>query len=120
MDAYLANDVVTHSPGGVEVVGLEANRASWSAARGGLRDLRHEVQAVLMSEDAIAARIVVTGIDVGPFLGIPATGASIRVDLALFVRVTSRRIAEMWEIVDTGTGLQQLGVLGKQSLSPGS
>lgn len=120
MEACLADDIVTHSPGAVESVGIEAHRAAWSAARGGLQDLRHETQSVLVCGEAVAARIVVTGVHVGPFLGIPATGASIRVDQALFVRLRSGRIAEMWEIVDTGTGLQQLGVLVEQPLSPGT
>ena len=119
MQACLSEDVITHSPGGMESVGLEAQRAAWTAAREGLRDLRHEVQSMLVSGEAVAARVVVTGVHVGPFLGIPATGAALRVDQALFARLASRRIAEMWEIVDTGTGLQQLGVLGKRSLSPG-
>lgn len=120
MQACLADDVVTHSPGAAVSVGIEAQRAASAAARRGLHGLRHDVQSVLVSGEAVAVRIVVTGVHVGPFLGIPATGAGIRVDQALFVRFRSRRIAEIWEIVDTGTGLQQLGVLVKQPLSPGS
>lgn len=120
MEACLANDLVTHSPGGTTSVGREAQRASWSAAREGLQDLRHEVKSVLVSGESVAVRIVVTGTHVGPFLGVPATGVAIRVDQALFVRLRRRQIAEMWEIVDSGAGLQQLGVLGDQPLSPGS
>lgn len=71
-----------------------------------------------MSGESVAARIVVTGTHVGPFLGVPPTGAMLRVDQALFVRFQQRRIAEMWEVVDTGSGLQQLGVLGDVPLSP--
>lgn len=119
MEACLVKDIVTHSPGGTTSVGIEAQRASWSAARAGLQDLRHKVKSVLVSGQSVAVRIVVTGTHVGPFLGVPATGATIRVDQALFVRLRRRRIAELWEIVDSGAGLQQLGVLGDQPLSPG-
>ena len=45
----------------------------------------------------------------GPFLGVEATGARVDVDQALFVRVEAGRIAEMWEVVDTGSGLRQIG-----------
>ena len=82
MQACLSEDVVTHSPGGVESVGFEAQQAAWSAAREGLRDLCHEVQSVVVSGEAVAARVVVTGVHVGTFLGVPATGAAIRVDEA--------------------------------------
>lgn len=118
--ACLAEDVVTHSPGGTTTVGIDAQRVSWAAARAGLQDLRHEVQSVLVSEEAVALRTVVTGSHVGPFLGVAPTGALLRVDQALFVRLRRLRIAEMWEIVDTGAGLQQLGVLGDVPLTPGS
>ena len=45
-------------------------------------------------------------------MGIPATGREVEVDQALFARLKEGRISEMWEIVDTGTFLRQLGVLG--------
>ncbi len=118
MSVCVAESVVTHSPGGKQSVGFPQLRRSWEAAHEGLRDLRHDVQEVLVSGTAAAARIVVTGIHAGPFLGIGATGAVVRVEQALFIRVASARITELWEVVDTGSGLRQLGVLGDQPLSP--
>jgi predicted ester cyclase len=52
----------------------------------------------------------------GTFLGVPPTGATVEVDQALFARIENGRIDELWEIVDTGSGLRQLGVLGDQAL----
>ncbi len=121
MERCLTKGVVTHSPGGSVSVGIEAVTASWAAAREGLKDLRHEVHSLLVSGDAAAARITVTGLHHGRFLGVERTGARLVVDQALFVRMESRQIAEMWEVVDTGAGLQQLGVLGEgQALAPGT
>ena len=120
MEICLAERIVTHSPGGTEIVGIEAQRDAWAAAHEGLGDLKHEIQTLLVDGEHAVARIVVTGIHMGVFLGIPATGVTIRVDQALFVRAESGRITEMWEVVDTGTGLRQLGVLGDQPLSPGT
>lgn len=120
--ALLEDDVVTHAPGGAVIRGVDATVGTWRAARAGLSDLRHEVVDVLVSGDgdAAAVRVEVSGRHTGSFLGVAPTGAQVRVDQALFVRVAERRIAEMWEVVDTGRGMQQLGVLGNQQLSPGS
>jgi predicted ester cyclase len=117
--ATLHADVLTHSPGGVTTSGVDANLAAWQAAHRGLDRLRHRVVAVVASGGEAAARVEVSGVHTGFFLGIAPTGACITVDQALFVRRAGTRIVEMWEVVDTGSGLQQLGVLGQQDLSPG-
>jgi predicted ester cyclase len=119
MRALLDERIVTHSPGGTERVGFEALRRSWAAAHEGLGDLRHDVQDVLVTGASAASRIVVTGVHSGPLLGVAGTWAVLRVEQALSVRVTSGRIAEILEVVDTGAGLRQLGVLGDQPLTPG-
>lgn len=119
MRGLLDERVVTHLPGGSTSTGVEALQRSWAAAHEGLSDLRHDVQEVLVTGDLAAARLVVTGVHTGPFLGVPATGATVQVDQALFAQVRAGRIVEMWEVVDTGTGLRQLGVLEHAELSPG-
>ena len=98
----------------------DATIATWRAARAGLSDLRHEALDAVVTGDAAAVRVEVSGRHTGDFLGVAPTGAPIRVDQALFVRVEDGRIVEMWEVVDTGSGMQQLGVLGEQQLSPGA
>jgi predicted ester cyclase len=119
MRVLLDDRIVTRSRGGTERVGFEALRRSWAAAHKGLGDLRHDVQDVLVTGASAVARTVVTGVHSGPFLGVAGTGAVLRVEQALFVRVTSGRIAEIWEVVDTGAGLRQLGVLsGDRDQSP--
>lgn len=119
MRELLDERVLTHSPGGTTSTGVEALQRSWVAAHEGLRELRHDVQELLDAGQSAAARLVVTGVHSGPFLGLAATGAAVRVDQALFIRVGSGRITQMWEVVDTGEGLRQLGALGDQPLSPG-
>ena len=113
-------NVLTHSPGGVETIGIDGQIAAWSAAHKGLEELRHEVRDVVARGNTAAARIRVSGVHNGQFLGVDATGARVDVDQALFVRIESGRIAEMWEVVDTGSGLRQIGVIKDQILSPGA
>lgn len=112
--------IVTHSPGDVVLVGVEDLMASWATARRGLAELKHDIVAELHSGDLAAARVRVSGIHRGPFLGAPATGNRIEVDQALFARIVAGRIVELWEVVDTGSGLRQLGLLPTtQPLEPG-
>ena len=115
----LHKDLVTHSPGGMTMRGLEANLDAWKAAHDGLDLLEHRVVAVVAEDNSVAARVAVTGRHTGSFLGVAPTGAHLAVDQALFARLHGHQIVELWEIVDTGSGLQQLGVLGPQALGPG-
>ena len=64
----------------------------------------------------VAGRVLVTGVHPGTGRGLPPTGRRTEVDQALFARVERGRIGELWEIVDTGSGLRQLGVLGDQAV----
>ena len=120
VESLLASDVVTHSPGGVEAVGVASQVAAWTAAHQGLHALTHEIHDVLGVGAVAAARIRVSGTHAGHFLGVAPTGARVDVDHGLFIRVEAGRIVEMWEVVDTGLALRQLGVLGDQPLSPGA
>ncbi len=115
---YLAENVVTHSPGGIVAEGIDAHIRSWLAAHEGLAMLRHEIKDVISAGAVAAARLRVTGVHSGRFLGLEPTGAHLAVDEALFVRVEATVIAEIWEVVDTGLALRQMGVLGEQPLAP--
>ncbi len=108
--------VVTHTPGGATILGMRSQLDTWRQAHQGLADLRHEPIAIIVDNDVVAARIEVTGVHTGTFLGIEPTGSHIRVDQALFARVSDGVITEMWEIVDTGAGFKQLGLLEDQPL----
>lgn len=120
MARWLDERVVTHSPGGVTTQGIAAQTAAWASAHAGLRDLRHDVQDLVVGEGTVAARTLVTGVHRGDFLGIPATGRAVCVDQALFARVANGRILELWEVVDTARGLQQIGAIAEQPLAPGT
>jgi ketosteroid isomerase-like protein len=74
--------------------------------------------ATWLHDDVVVQRVA--GTHDGAFLGIDPTGRPVTVDQALFVRVIDGRIAELWEVTDTGQALRQLGrVPDDQPLSPG-
>lgn len=75
-------------------------------------DLRMEPEDVLPSGDKVVARLSVTGTHEGEFLGIPATGRGIDVQVIDIVRFGDDGLAhEHWGVFDVMTMMQQLGVV---------
>ena len=110
-DEVLHPDVVVHAPLGLSTHGVEAEKAVWREALAAMPDIRHEIQAVLVSGSMEAARAVVTGTLESDFGGIAAAGRSFRVDQGLFAQIEDGKIIEAWEIVDTASLMRQLGAL---------
>lgn len=75
-------------------------------------DLRFEAQDVLSSGDKVVARARVTGTHRGEFMGMPATGKSVDVQLIDIIRFGDDGLAhEHWGVFDALTMMQQLGVV---------
>ena len=103
----LHDDVIVHAPFGLSTVGLEAETASWQRALTAMSELHHDFQAVVIDGEMESARCVVTGTLRGTYGGVSSNGRSFAVDQALFARIRDGKIAELWEIVDTDSVLQQ-------------
>jgi steroid delta-isomerase-like uncharacterized protein len=110
-DEVLHDDVVVHAPLGLSTVGIEAEKQVWRDGVAAMPDIRHAIQEVVGDGSTLAARVVVTGTHDGDFAGIPRTGRPFQIDQVLFVHLRDGKIAEAWEIADTGSLLKQLGVL---------
>ena len=106
----LADDFVEHE----EMPGLERSKEGvkqlFHMYRAGFPDLRLEAQDVLVSGDKAVARVRATGTHQGEFLGMPATGKSIDVQLIDITRFGDDGLArEHWGVFDALTMMQQLG-----------
>jgi steroid delta-isomerase-like uncharacterized protein len=74
-------------------------------------DLRMNAEDVLTSGDKVVARVRATGTHDGEFMGIPATGRGVDVQLIDIVRFGDDGLAhEHWGVFDALALLQQLGV----------
>jgi steroid delta-isomerase-like uncharacterized protein len=75
-------------------------------------DLQMEAQDVLPSGDKVVARVKTTGTHRGEFMGMPATGKAIDVQLIDIIRFGDDGLAyEHWGVFDTMTMMQQLGAV---------
>lgn len=75
-------------------------------------DVRMVPQDVIASGDKAVARVRVTGTHRGPFMGMPATGKRVEVELIDIIRFgDDGRAREHWGVVDQLAMMQQLGAI---------
>jgi predicted ester cyclase len=74
-------------------------------------DIHFRVDDLLAEGDLVAARVTVTGTHQGEFMGIPATGRSVEVDVMDFVSYRDGKGTAHWGVSDMVSLLQQLGVM---------
>lgn len=80
--------------------------------RAAFPDLRMEPQDVLASGDKVVARARATGTNQGEFMGMPATGRSVDVQLIDIIRFGDDGLArEHWGVFDALGMMQQLGAI---------
>jgi steroid delta-isomerase-like uncharacterized protein len=108
----VAEDFVEHE----ETPGLERSKEGvkqfFRMYRAAFPDLRMEAQDVLVSGDKVVARVRGTGTHQGEFMGMPATGKSIDVQLIDIIRFGDDGLArEHWGVFDALALMQQLGAV---------
>ena len=111
IDQLAADNFVDHDA----APGLPSNREGakqWFAMiRTGFPDLRATVNDVLVEGDKVVTRATFEGTHKGPFMGIPATGRTVKLGGIDIVRVSGGKAVEHWGHSDTLTMMQQLGAV---------
>jgi len=75
-------------------------------------DMHMKVEDVIASGDKAVARVLVTGTNKGSFMGMPATGKQVQMQLIDITRFGADGLArEHWGVADQLSLLQQLGVV---------
>ena len=108
----VADDFVEHE----EILGLEPTKEGvkqlfrmYTAA---FPDLRMHAEDILVSGDKVVARVRGTGTHQGEFMGMPATGKSVDVQLIDIIRFGDDGLAhEHWGVFDALALMQQLGAI---------
>jgi steroid delta-isomerase-like uncharacterized protein len=108
----LSDDFVEHE----EMPGLERSKDGvkqlFHMYRAAFPDLHMEPQDVLVSGDKAVARVVATGTHHGEFMGMPATGKRVEVQLIDITRFgDDGRAVEHWGVFDALSMMQQLGAI---------
>jgi steroid delta-isomerase-like uncharacterized protein len=108
----VADDFVEHE----ETPGLEPTKGGvkqlFQMYRAAFPDLRMEPEDVLASGDKVVARVRGTGTHQGEFMGMPATGKSVDIQLIDIIRFSDDGLArEHWGLFDAFAMMQQLGAI---------
>src|SRR5262249_25906539 len=74
-------------------------------------DLEEDLQDIIATGDPVATRWVLTGSQQQEFMGIAATGQTIRVEGMNFYRLENGRVTDVWTQFDGLGMMQQLGAV---------
>jgi predicted ester cyclase len=110
-DAYFdlyAEDVVLHGYDGVEP-GLDSVKRYYAGIWAVFPDARVHAEDMIEINDKVALRFIMTGTHRGPFLGLNATGRSIRLPGMTILRFKGWKCVERWSVTDSLSLLVQLG-----------
>jgi steroid delta-isomerase-like uncharacterized protein len=77
-------------------------------------DFNFAIEDMIAAEDKVVARYTSTGTHKKPFMGIPATGKSFKINGIGIARFAGGKAVEGWGLQDTFGMMQQLGVIPKQ------
>jgi steroid delta-isomerase-like uncharacterized protein len=116
---FLADDFVEHE----QTPGLEPTKQGvldfFQMYRAAFPDLRFDPEDVIASDDKVVARVRATGTNTGDFMGMPATGKSMDIQLIDIVRFDGNGLGrEHWGVADVMTMMQQLGVVPMPESTP--
>jgi steroid delta-isomerase-like uncharacterized protein len=108
---FVWEDVVEQVPLPGQGPGLEGLKDVLRSMRSAFPDLVFAIQEQVTEGDKVASRFEWTGTHQAPFLGVPATGRSVRVWGIVIDRLEQGRIKDTRIIMDTLGLMIQLGVI---------
>jgi predicted ester cyclase len=106
-DVYSEN-VILHGYSGVEP-GLDSVRRYYAEIWSVFPDARVIAEELIETDDKVILRFAMVGTHTQPFLGIDATGRSVRIPGMTILRFKDQKCVERWSVTDSLSLLAQLG-----------
>ena len=110
-DEIVALDFVELDPLPGQRQGREGLKEVIAMMRAGFPDIHWATEETVEQGEKVVSRFTWTGTHKGTFLGIPATGKSVRVKGVVIDRVVGGKMTDSRILMDTLGMLQQLGVV---------
>jgi steroid delta-isomerase-like uncharacterized protein len=110
VDEVVAEDCVDHDPFPDQDQGRIGQRQACGMVVSGLSD-RSIDDEVLAVGDKVVENWTFAGTHTGDFMGVPATGKRVTVRGTEIWRVQDGMIVERWGTIDSGSVMQQLGLV---------
>jgi len=107
-----ADDFVEHEGMPGMPTGREGTRQLFKMMSAGFPNMKWDPQDILVDGDKAVARVQLTGTNDGEFMGMPATGKSVSVQVIDIVRFGEDGLArEHWGVFDQMAMMTQLGAV---------
>jgi steroid delta-isomerase-like uncharacterized protein len=110
-DELVAVDFVELDPLPGQRQGREGLKEVIGMMRAAFPDIHWVVEETVASGDKVVTRFTWTGTHRGTFLGVPASGRSVRVKGVVIDRLVAGKMADSRILMDNFTMMQQLGVI---------
>lgn len=110
-DELVSADFLNHEAPSGAPRGPAGLRQLVTLLRTAFPDIHYEVQELLADDDLVAARTILRGTHLGPFMGIPPTGQPVVQEQIHILRFAGGKIIEHRAVRDDVGMLQQLGVI---------
>ncbi len=110
LDELFSPDFVDHS-GMTDPPTLEGSRQFFSMMFAAFPDMRFVIRQQIAEGDKVLTHKTLQATQLGPFMGIPATGKAVAVDVMDIFTVAGGKITEHWTVGDMLGMMQQLGVV---------
>ena len=110
--SIISPDVVFYAPTSPEPMhGFEGYTAVLDMMRGAMPDVHWHAEETIAEGDKVVVRFTMTGTQTNPFMGMPATGKSIRVTAMNIYDLRDGKIIREHGLPDLFSMLVQLGVI---------
>ena len=111
LDDLLTENYINHTPSTPNPPkGASGLKPIIRAIRKGFPDLHYEIKDIIVTKEKVILRVIMTGTQTGPLLGIPPTGKKVEVNQINIEKIENGKIAEHWRVTDELTMMKQLGI----------
>jgi steroid delta-isomerase-like uncharacterized protein len=108
----LADDFVEHEATPTQDASKAGTKELFRMMRAAFPDLRFNAEDVMSMGDKVVVRARVTGTNTGSFMGMPATGKGVDVQVVDILRFGDDGLVhEHWGVMDVMSMMQQLGLV---------
>jgi steroid delta-isomerase-like uncharacterized protein len=110
IDELLTDDFVEHTPAPGQSADRQGAKEFTRMMLDAFPDFNYVIQTQIAEGDTVATVGTMTGTHREAFMGVPATGKKINVQILDTARVRNGKFCEHWGLVDVASMMAQLGV----------
>jgi steroid delta-isomerase-like uncharacterized protein len=118
MGKYCADNMVDHQLFPGQKPGLAGVKETMTGFRAAFPDLKFTTNHIIADSNMIWAQYTMTGTNMGPMMGMPPTGKSIKIDGMDLIRLENGKCVEHWGYNEHGKMMEQLGMMPPMGAPP--